>query len=89
MRIRSLLIRFHIPALLAALIIVIGGISLTWEKYTSYDDGGLGSIALLVVIPIAWLSQVLSIHPLLIFVTVLAALIYTDYWLQRRAKRNE
>ena len=54
------ILRFRPFLWLASLLLLAFLVSLTWEHQTSYDDGGIGSAAFLViaffVIPFEWLG---------------------------------
>ena len=74
----KLLAKLHIPVFLIILIVSSFLISITWEGATSYDDGGLGTFALIVIIPILVLSKISNIPPLILAAIIVSLLVFIE-----------
>ena len=79
--------KLHLPLVVATLVFLGGLLSLTWGTYTSYD-GGVGSLALIVVYPIAMLSELTRIPPFVIWFLVIGFFAYLDFYFSRKAREN-
>jgi hypothetical protein len=79
--------KLHLPLVIATLVFLGGLLSLTWETYTSYD-GGVGSLALIVVYPIAMLSELTRIPPFVIWFLIIGFFAYLDFYFSRKAREN-
>lgn len=80
--------KLHIPSVLAAIIFFSGLVSLTWEKYTSYDDSSIGTSALFVIAPIFLISELIFLPPYIIWILFIGLFIYIDFLICRNPKRK-
>ena len=74
--------------LLAVLTTIAVFVSFTWEHSTSYDDGGVGSAAFLVIAALSIPGKVLGLDFLGSSIAFIALCIVVDLWAFRRLRRS-
>lgn len=81
--------QLHIPSVVASILLVSLLISFTWENGTSYDDGGLGTLAFIVLIPIQLVGDMINLQPQLIGFVSVISLYFLDYFVAKKGSKSE